>query len=127
MVKDMRRRTILFVDDFGRASSGEGRAGMLIRDIDISRLMVYVQKVEEEKLRDREEYKKRNLRLGMSLVNRRVVKVDLGLFQCDREGHYMKEASKNKQGGGNPGNRAQSSSVAPPDRVALRGATFGSG
>lgn len=35
----------------------KGRAMILIGDMVISRLMVYVQQVEEKKLRDREEYK----------------------------------------------------------------------
>ena len=55
----MRRRMIFFVVDFGRASSKEGRAGMLIGDMYISRMIVYVQKVKKEKLRDREEYKEK--------------------------------------------------------------------
>ncbi|KAG5610899.1 hypothetical protein H5410_022180 [Solanum commersonii] len=37
----------------------------------------------------------------------------------------MRECSKNRQGNG--GNKAQSSSVAPPDRAAPRGATSGTG
>ena len=43
----------------GRASSKDGRTPMKIEDMDISRLMVYVQQVEEEKLRDIEEYRKK--------------------------------------------------------------------
>ena len=39
----------------------------------------------------------------------------------------MKECLNNKQGAGNPGSRAQSSSVAPPDRAAPRGSTYGTG
>ena len=37
----------------------------------------------------------------------------------------MRECPKNKQGGGNSGNKAQSSSVAPPDRAVPRGDTSG--
>ncbi|XP_015060301.1 uncharacterized protein LOC107006203 [Solanum pennellii] len=44
-------------------------------------------------------------------------------FKCGHEGNYMKECPKNKYGGGNPGNRAQTSSIAPPDRAEPRGAT----
>ena len=39
----------------------------------------------------------------------------------------MKECPKNKQGGGNPSNRAQSSSVDLPDRAAPRGASYSTG
>ena len=44
----------LFVVGLGLTSSKEGRAAMLIGDIDISRQMVYVQQIEEEKVKDRE-------------------------------------------------------------------------
>ena len=54
MVKDMRIRMSLFVAELGRASSKEGRAAMLIGDMDIFQLVVYVQQFEEEKLRTRE-------------------------------------------------------------------------
>uniref|UniRef100_M1DQ15 Gag-pol polyprotein n=1 Tax=Solanum tuberosum TaxID=4113 RepID=M1DQ15_SOLTU len=39
----------------------------------------------------------------------------------------MRKCPKNKQGNGNGGNRAQSSSIAPPDRAAPRGDTSGTG
>ena len=45
------------VAGLGHLSSKEGRATILIGDMDISRLMVYVQQVEEENLRGREEFK----------------------------------------------------------------------
>ncbi|WMV29198.1 hypothetical protein MTR67_022583 [Solanum verrucosum] len=40
---------------------------------------------------------------------------------------FMRECPKNKQGSGNGGNRAQSSSVAPPDRAAPIRVTSGTG
>ena len=53
MVKDKRSRISLFVAGLGRALSKEGRAVMFIGDIEISRIMVYVE-IEEYKVRDKE-------------------------------------------------------------------------
>ncbi|KAG5615053.1 hypothetical protein H5410_014877 [Solanum commersonii] len=64
MVHHMRSRMILFVVGLSHLSSKEGRAMMLIGDMVISRLMVYVQQVEEEKLRDREEFKNKKAKTG---------------------------------------------------------------
>ncbi|KAG5599152.1 hypothetical protein H5410_030522 [Solanum commersonii] len=53
--------------------------------------------------------------------------VSTDCFKCGQTGHFIRECPKNKQENGNGGNRAQSFSVAPPDRAAPRGATFGTG
>ncbi|WMV30038.1 hypothetical protein MTR67_023423 [Solanum verrucosum] len=52
MVADMRSRIHLFVSGLSLLSSKEGKAAMLIVDMDISKLMIYVQWVEEDKLKD---------------------------------------------------------------------------
>ena len=64
MVKDMRSRMSFFVAGLGCSSIKEGRITMLIGGMDISRFMVYVQKVEEGKLRDKEEYKSMQTKTG---------------------------------------------------------------
>ncbi|KAG5614612.1 hypothetical protein H5410_014436 [Solanum commersonii] len=129
MDANIRSRMSLFVVGLSYLSSKKGRAAMLIGDTDISRLM-------EEKLRDREEFKnKRAIRQGMSPGNRGVMPTghpsninrrDL-LHHLLVHLHLGTKCPKNKQGNGNGGNRAQFSSVAPPDRIAPRGATFGIG
>ena len=191
MVADMRNRMSLFVAGLSRLSSKEGRAAMLIGDMDISRLMVYVQQVEEEKLRDREEFRNKRAKIGnesgqqrgnsnrpsfqqrqkgpapsfarapapryrgeFNVQNSKDFRArpaqssgsvaqgsskppacakcgrnhsgicregSLGCFKCGQNGHFMRECPKNRQGNGS--NKAQSSSVVPPDRTAPRGAT----
>ena len=64
IVKDMRRRMNLFVAGLGRSSSKEGRATLLIGDMDISKLMIYVQQVLEKNFRDREEYRNKRAKTG---------------------------------------------------------------
>ena len=61
---DMRSRMSLSVAVLGHASSRKHKAAMFIGDMDISRLNGYVQKVEEEKLRNKEEYMIKKSRIG---------------------------------------------------------------
>ncbi|XP_049372513.1 uncharacterized protein LOC125837432 [Solanum verrucosum] len=49
----------------------------------------------------------------------------IGCFKFGQAGHFMRECPKNRQGNGNRGNRAQSSSVDPQDRATPRGDTSG--
>ncbi|XP_049364497.1 uncharacterized protein LOC125829297 [Solanum verrucosum] len=151
MVADIRSSMSLFVSGLSRLSSKEGKAAMLIGDMDIARLTNHVQQVEEDKLRDREEFWNKNAKTsGMSVGGRRVIvgpqqsqrsiaqggngtpacamccrthsgvclDGSTGCFKCGKNGYFMKEFPK-------WGNTAQSSPVAPPDRVAPGGATSG--
>ena len=66
----------MLVASVGLASIKEGGAAMLIGNMDKSRLMVYVQQVEEEKMRNDKSIGTRKLRLGMSMGNKNVVQID---------------------------------------------------
>ncbi|KAH0661922.1 hypothetical protein KY284_026853 [Solanum tuberosum] len=177
MVADMRSRMSLFVDELSRLSRKEGKAAMLIGEMDIARLMIHVQQVEEDKLRDRKEFKNKRAKTSGNEFGQQKNNVDrapapknkgeynsqnfraklaysqgsvaqggskplvcakcgrnhsgmcrdgsTGCFKCGKNGHFMRECLKNKQGNGNGSNRAQSSSVAPPDRSVPKGAISG--
>lgn len=164
---------------------------MFIGYIDISRLLVYVKHVEEEKMRNREEYRDKKSNTGMNQGSRRSMPTAifssrnrrdvlyhlLGhmhfnkgeynnqifrvkptyskgtmvqggskplacakcgrnhssscrdgsavYFKCGQNGNFMQDSPKKRYGNGNGGNRAQSSSIAPPDRATPRRATSG--
>ncbi|KAK4718271.1 hypothetical protein R3W88_016609 [Solanum pinnatisectum] len=139
MVVDMRSKMSLFVTGLSQLSSKEGKAAMLIWDMDIARLMVYVQQVGEEKLRDREEFRNKKAMTSGNESRQPKNNVNRSSFQqkykgpapssasaptprnkCEyNKGYFMEECPKNRQGNGNMGNRAQSFSVAPPDRLYL--------
>ncbi|KAH0705892.1 hypothetical protein KY285_010419 [Solanum tuberosum] len=99
MVTDMRRRMSLFVAGLSHLSSKEGNASMLICDIDIARLMLSFQQKHKEPAPS----------------------------SASAPAPKNKKCPKKKPGNGNGGKRAQSSSVAPPDRAVPWGATSGTG
>ncbi|XP_049365830.1 uncharacterized protein LOC125830693 [Solanum verrucosum] len=162
MVVDMRSRMSLYVAGLSCQLSKEGMAAMLIGDIDLARFMIHLLQVEEDKLKDREEFKDKRAKIHKdeykrnsynfraklaypqgSMVPRgskasacaRCGRTHLGkcrdgqtsCFKCGQEGHFIKECPKNRQGSGNLSNRAQASSVAPPNMIVLRGATSSTG
>ncbi|XP_015087061.1 uncharacterized protein LOC107030206 [Solanum pennellii] len=101
----------LFFTGLGRASSKEGRDAMLISDMDVSRLIVYVQQVKEEKLRD----KSKKSKTGNESVHQ---KYGMNWPQFHKQ-KGSAPSSTSVPAPRNKGNRAQSSSVAPPERASL--------
>ena len=53
---------IFFMSGLSSLLSKEGKIAMLIGDMDIERLMVHVQQVKEDNLRERKDFQKRGLR-----------------------------------------------------------------
>ncbi|KAH0637918.1 hypothetical protein KY289_037833 [Solanum tuberosum] len=92
MVADMRGRMSLFVAGLSRLSSKEGRDAMLIGDMDISKLIVYVQQDEEEKLRDREEFRNKKAKTG-SESGQQKGNVNRPSFQQRQKGPALSSAS----------------------------------
>ena len=56
MVADIRSKISLFVSGLSHLSIMKGKKIMLIGNMDISRLIIHVQQVEEDKLKDIEEF-----------------------------------------------------------------------
>ncbi|XP_049410723.1 uncharacterized protein LOC125873946 [Solanum stenotomum] len=59
----MRSRMSSYVAGLSRQSSKEGKAAMLIGDIDLARFMIHLQQVGEDKLKDREESKDKRAKI----------------------------------------------------------------
>uniref|UniRef100_M1DDT8 Gag-pol polyprotein n=1 Tax=Solanum tuberosum TaxID=4113 RepID=M1DDT8_SOLTU len=64
MVGDMRSMMSLFVIGLSRLSRKESKAAMLIGDMNIARLMIHVQQVEEDKSNDKEEFRNKKAKTG---------------------------------------------------------------
>ncbi|KAH0776452.1 hypothetical protein KY290_007863 [Solanum tuberosum] len=129
MVADMRSRMSLFVAGLSRLSSKEGRAAMLIGDMDISRQKGPApSSARAPAPRYRGEYNGQNLKDFKARQAQSLCSVAQGGSKppaCAKCGRNHSECPKNRQSNG--GNRAQSSSVVPPDRTAPRGATSSTG
>lgn len=71
MVADIRSKMSLYVARLGRSTKKEGRGAILVRDMNIDRLMTYVQQTEEEKLQDRKEYRSKRAKTSSHDVRKR--------------------------------------------------------
>uniref|UniRef100_M1E0X7 Gag-pol polyprotein n=1 Tax=Solanum tuberosum TaxID=4113 RepID=M1E0X7_SOLTU len=100
MVADIRSRTSLFVSGLSRLSRKEGKNAMLIGDIDIARLMIHVQQVEKEKMRDKEELRNKKAKTTCNESGQQNVCRDgsTGFFKCGQTCNFMSECHKNRQG-----------------------------
>ncbi|XP_015075370.1 uncharacterized protein LOC107019368 [Solanum pennellii] len=142
MVKDMRSRMSFFVAGLGHLSSKEGRATMLIGDMDISWFMIYVQQKQkalapsstsEPATKNNCEHYRQSSSVKPSYSQGSVVQVGSkppAYTKCGRNHSgvcHDSFAGFSSVGNDSRVNRAQYSSIAPPDKDAPRGATSGAG
>ncbi|KAG5586825.1 hypothetical protein H5410_047259 [Solanum commersonii] len=149
MVVDMKSMMSLFVVGLSRLSSKEGKTTMLIGDMDITRLMIHQKQkgpapssTRAPAPRNKGEFKNQSSQNFRARLSQSQCSVARGgnetpecakcgrnhsgvccdgstvCFKWGQNGHFMKEC---------PNNRAQSSSVALPDKAAPRGTTSGTG
>ncbi|KAH0683182.1 hypothetical protein KY290_021771 [Solanum tuberosum] len=93
MVADMRSRMSLFVAGLSHQSSKEGNEAMLIGDIEQTRLMIHVQQVEEDKLRDREEFNNKKAKTSGNEFRQQKSNVNWSSLQQKQKGHAPSSAS----------------------------------
>uniref|UniRef100_M1DP83 Gag-pol protein n=1 Tax=Solanum tuberosum TaxID=4113 RepID=M1DP83_SOLTU len=93
MVANMRSRMSLFVVGLTRLSSKESKAAMLIGDMDIARLMIHVQQVEKDKMRDREEFKNKRAKTSGNESGQEKSNVNQSSFQHKQKEPALSSAS----------------------------------
>uniref|UniRef100_M1DFU2 Gag-pol polyprotein n=1 Tax=Solanum tuberosum TaxID=4113 RepID=M1DFU2_SOLTU len=93
MVADMRSRMSLFVVGLTRLSSKESKAAMLIGYIGIGRLMIHVQQVEKDQLKDREEFENKRAKTSGNEFGQQESNVNQFSFQHKQKGPAPSSAS----------------------------------
>uniref|UniRef100_M1DHB6 Gag-pol polyprotein n=1 Tax=Solanum tuberosum TaxID=4113 RepID=M1DHB6_SOLTU len=86
MVADMRSRLSLFIVGLPRLSNKESKAAMLIGDMVIARLMINMQQVEEDKLRDREKFKNKRVKTSGNEFGQQKSKANRSFIQHKHKG-----------------------------------------
>uniref|UniRef100_M1DNP7 Gag-pol polyprotein n=1 Tax=Solanum tuberosum TaxID=4113 RepID=M1DNP7_SOLTU len=89
----MRSMRSLFVVGLTRLSSKESKAALLRSDMGIARMMIHVQQVEMDKLRDREEFKNKRVKTSGNESRKQKSIVNLSSFQHKQRIHAPSSAS----------------------------------
>ncbi|TMW84845.1 hypothetical protein EJD97_024254 [Solanum chilense] len=90
MVADPRARMNKFVMGVSSLVEKECRTTILLNDMDISRLMVYVQQIEESKIREIRQDRTRCPTCGKQHLGRCLAGTD-DCFACGNRGHNMRD------------------------------------
>ncbi|WMV45042.1 hypothetical protein MTR67_038427 [Solanum verrucosum] len=93
MVADMRSRISLFVVWLTRLSSKESKAAMLIGYMGIARLMIHVQQVEKDQLKDREEFENKKAKTLGNKFGQQKSNANRSYFQHKQKGPVSSSAS----------------------------------
>ncbi|MDV3186345.1 MAG: hypothetical protein Q8850_02650 [Candidatus Phytoplasma australasiaticum] len=71
MITDMRGRMGMYVDGLNRGPKRDGSGEMLVSDMDVGRLMMFVQQADEERQHDREEFRSKKAKTSSHEVGKK--------------------------------------------------------
>ncbi|KAG5586424.1 hypothetical protein H5410_046858 [Solanum commersonii] len=95
MVADMRSNMSLFVSGLSRLSSKEGKAVIFIRDIDIEGLIIHVHQVEEDKFKNRKEFRSKKAKTTCNESRQQKSKSMNYILAPKNRGDFKNENSQN--------------------------------
>lgn len=93
MVDGIRSKMILFIVGLTRLSSKDGKTIMLIGDMGIARLMIHVQQVEKDQLKDREEFENKRAKTSGNESGQQKSNANRSSFQQKQKGPVPSSAS----------------------------------
>uniref|UniRef100_M1DIK1 Gag-pol protein n=1 Tax=Solanum tuberosum TaxID=4113 RepID=M1DIK1_SOLTU len=93
MVADMRSRMSLFVVGLTRMSSKKSKATMLIGYMGIARLIIHVQQVEKNQLKDREEFENKRAKISRNESGQQKSNANRSSFQHKQKGPVSSSVS----------------------------------
>uniref|UniRef100_M1DRU7 Gag-pol polyprotein n=1 Tax=Solanum tuberosum TaxID=4113 RepID=M1DRU7_SOLTU len=96
MVADMRSWMNIFLARLSRLSSKESKATMLIGYMGIARLMIHVQQVEKDQLKDREEFENKRAKTSWNESGKKKSNLNRSSFQNKQKGLAPSSASAPK-------------------------------
>lgn len=80
IVVEMRSKISLFIVRLSHITKKERKKAILIRDIDIARLMTYVQQVQEEKLKDKKDFCNKRAKISSNDIGKKELGMESPTF-----------------------------------------------